>query len=82
MTDSKRILNRVADLWELKEIYKGADSRICELKKICERRKIPHYEYFTWMRRWEYAKAITETGVGAGDVVLDAGGHTQFLATN
>jgi SAM-dependent methyltransferase len=31
------------------------------------------------MRRWEYAKAITETGVGVGNVVLDAGGaHTVF----
>jgi len=40
-----RVLNRVADFHELREVYKEADLRICELKKFCERRKIPHSEY-------------------------------------
>jgi ubiquinone/menaquinone biosynthesis C-methylase UbiE len=70
----------IASYEELRRNLWDICREIISFKNCLGKKAIPYSSHLPWVRLWEYSKAIAETGVSRGDVVLDAGGASTVFS--
>jgi 2-polyprenyl-3-methyl-5-hydroxy-6-metoxy-1,4-benzoquinol methylase len=78
-----RIVNKLASSQDMHRVaYRATLRQLVGTKRFLDRTKLPYSSHMAahWLRMWEYAWAIVESGVDSRMHVLDAGGTGTFFS--